>query len=118
MNCASVCSYLYDHLTGGGPTWLSDTWFFDLTARAWRQAHAGFQEGGNQEGAAESAVPHGRMSHTCVVWRGALYMYGGDDGGHLTRTGSHTAGHLSDLWRFNVSAHSWTMVRRSKEQRN
>ena len=79
--------------------WLTDTWTYSLERGGWHQRHSG--QGTDR--------PHGRMSHTCVEWRGQLYLFGGDDGGHLTAAEheSHRQSYLNDLWVFDLSTNTW-----------
>ena len=54
------------------PAWQSNAWAFNFGSQRWRKIHEGELAG----------APSARYSTSSVLYDGALYMFGGDDGGH------------------------------------
>lgn len=62
------------------------------------------------EGEAAGA-PSARYSTSCVLWDEALYMYGGDDGGHKYSMNNYVFGaHFSEMWRLDLRSFTWKRV--------
>ena len=108
----SACSVAYDGqlvVTHGyhynhdekHPAWKSDAWSFGLSTNQWRKVHEGENAG----------APSARYSGTCVLWEHALWMYGGDDGGHKYSMNNYVFGaHFSEMWRLDLRTFSWSKV--------
>jgi N-acetylneuraminic acid mutarotase len=58
--------YFYDH-RNHHPTWLADTWAFDVEEGSWGLVHAG-----------NDAAPEPRYGHACVFFERKIYLFGGD----------------------------------------
>ena len=83
------------------PAWKSDAWSFDYTTQAWRKVHEGERDG----------APSARYSGSCVLWDHALWMYGGDDGGHKYRMHNYVFGaHFNEMWRLDLRSFEWRKV--------
>jgi hypothetical protein len=64
--------YHYNHAEHH-PAWKSDAWSFAMAPPyRWEKVHDGEHAG----------APSARYSSSCVLFDDALWMYGGDDGGH------------------------------------
>ena len=92
--------YFYNH-EKRHPAWKSDSWTFDMAGHQWKKVHEGEQAG----------APSARYSTSCVVWDNALYMYGGDDGGHKKSMFNYVFGaHFSEMWRMDLRTFQWRQV--------
>ena len=68
----------------------------------WRKLHEGETAG----------APSARYSSTAVLYDHALWMYGGDDGGHKTSMFNYVfQAWFTELWRFDLRAYTWQQVR-------
>ena len=65
--------YFYDH-QHREPAWQSSAWSFNVQKKRWRMVHEGESAG----------APSARYSTSAVLYDHAMYMFGGDDGGHKT----------------------------------
>ena len=92
--------YHYNH-EDKHPAWKSDAWSFDMVTHQWKKVHDG-------EGA---GAPSARYSTSCVLFDNALWMYGGDDGGHKYSMNNYVFGaHFSEMWRLDLRSFQWRMV--------
>lgn len=92
--------YHYDH-DARHPAWKSDAWSYNFDTNAWRKVHEGERDG----------APSARYSGTCILWDHALWMYGGDDGGHKWRMHNYVFGaHFSEMWRLDLRTFKWRKV--------
>lgn len=93
--------YFYNHQVRH-PGWQSNAWAFNFASRKWRKIHEGEQAG----------APSARYSCSAVLYDNALYMYGGDDGGHKHSMFNYVfQAWFTELWRFDLRAYSWQQVR-------
>lgn len=92
--------YFYNHAIHH-PAWQSDAWTFDTATKNWQKVHEGERAG----------APSARYSTSCVVWDDALWMYGGDDGGHKRSMFNYVFGaHFSEMWRMDLRTFQWRKV--------
>ena len=93
--------YFYNHAIRH-PAWQSDAWAFNFGSHAWRRLHKGEAHG----------APSARYSASAVVYDDALWMYGGDDGGHKTSMFNYIfQAWFDELWRFDLRSYVWQKVR-------
>ena len=84
------------------PAWQSNAWAFTFASRRWRLIHEGEKAG----------APSARYSSSAVLYDHALWMYGGDDGGHKTSMFNYIfQAWFDEMWRFDLRAYSWQQVR-------
>ena len=84
------------------PAWQSNAWAFNFGSQRWRKIHEGELAG----------APSARYSTSSVLYDGALYMFGGDDGGHKKSMFNYVfQAWFDELWRFDLRAYTWQMVR-------
>ena len=92
--------YFYNHAIRH-PAWQSDAWAFNFGTRKWRKLHDGENAG----------APSARYSASAVQHDGALWMYGGDDGGHKTSMFNYIfEAWFDELWRFDLRSYVWNKV--------
>lgn len=92
--------YFYHH-DKRHPAWKSDAWAFDMETHRWKKVHDGEAAG----------APSARYSTSCVVWEDALWMYGGDDGGHKTSMFNYVFNaHFDEMWRLDLRTFQWRKV--------
>ncbi len=95
--------YFYNHALRH-PAWQSDAWAFNFASQKWRRLHAGEAEG----------APSARYSCSGVIYQDALWLFGGDDGGHKRSMFNYIFGAWFDeLWRFDLRTYAWQLVRTS-----
>jgi len=92
--------YFYNHAIRH-PAWQSDAWVFNFGSRKWRKVHEGERAGS----------PSARYSASAVLHDDALWMYGGDDGGHKTSMFNYIfQAWFDELWRFDLRSYVWNRV--------
>ena len=93
--------YFYNHAIRH-PAWQSDAWAFNLGSYRWRKLHEGERHG----------APSARYSATAVLYDDALWMYGGDDGGHKTSMFNYVfQAWFEEMWRFDLRTYVWHKVK-------
>ncbi len=93
--------YFYNHAIRH-PAWQSNAWAFNFASRRWRLVHEGEKAG----------APSARYSSSAVLYDHALWMYGGDDGGHKTSMFNYIfQAWFDELWRFDLRSYTWQQVR-------
>ena len=109
---ALLVSHGYHYaLSGGGATWLSDTWRFEFDSRRWMRLHDHIPH--------PAVGPVARYAAIGVLVGGDLFMHGGDDGGNAEKVPSYKHAIYGDLWRFILHRsshhahpmHTWVRVR-------
>jgi hypothetical protein len=84
------------------PAWQSSAWAFNFGTKRWREIHGGEKEG----------APSARYSCTAVLYDNALWMFGGDDGGHKHSMFNYVfQAWFNQMWRFDLRTYSWQQVR-------
>jgi hypothetical protein len=92
--------YFYNHAIRH-PAWQSDAWAFNYASRKWRRVHEGEQAG----------APSARYSASSVLFDDALWMFGGDDGGHKRSMFNYVfKAWFNELWRFDLRTYVWHKV--------
>jgi len=92
--------YFYNHALRH-PAWQSDAWAFNFGTQRWRKLHEGERAG----------APSARYSATAVLYDHALWMYGGDDGGHKKSMFNYIfQAWFDELWRFDLRTYVWHKV--------
>jgi len=92
--------YFYDHKIHH-PAWQSNAWAFHFRKHTWRLLHAGESHG----------APSARYSATGVLYNDAMWMFGGDDGGHKYSMHNYVFHAWFDqLWRFDLRSYTWLRV--------
>jgi len=93
--------YFYNHAIRH-PAWQSSAWAFNFGTKRWREIHGGEKEG----------APSARYSCTAVLYDNALWMFGGDDGGHKHSMFNYVfQAWFNQMWRFDLRTYSWQQVR-------
>lgn len=93
--------YFYNHAIRH-PAWQSNAWAFNFASQRWRKIHEGEQAG----------APSARYSTSAVLYDNALWMFGGDDGGHKTSMFNYIfQSWYKELWRFDLRTYSWSQVK-------
>eukprot|EP00755_Sulcionema_specki_P015329 Sspe_Gene.59061::Locus_32433_Transcript_1_1_Confidence_1.000_Length_1586::g.59061::m.59061 len=75
-----------DHGVGIHTLWLNDLWSLDLSTWEWSRIHL-------------STLPPKRKGHTALVYRDAMYIFGG---------GQDDKNIFGDMWAFDFLQQSWT----------
>ena len=92
--------YFYNHAVRH-PAWQSDAWAFNFASSKWRKLHEGERAG----------APSARYSARAVLYDHALWMYGGDDGGHKTSMFNYVfQAWFTEMWRFDLRTYVWHKV--------
>ena len=92
--------YFYNHGLRH-PAWQSNAWAFNFASQNWRQVHEGERAG----------APSARYSASAVLYDHALWMYGGDDGGHKKSMFNYIfQAWFDELWRFDLRTYVWHKV--------
>lgn len=92
--------YFYNH-GERHPAWQSSAWAFHLTQHKWRKLHKGEAYG----------APSARYSASAVLFEHALWMFGGDDGGHKYSMNNYIFGAwFSEMWRFDLRTYRWRLI--------
>jgi N-acetylneuraminic acid mutarotase len=95
--------YFYNHAIRH-PAWQSNAWAFNFGSRKWRKIHEGETAG----------APSARYSCSAVLHDDALYLFGGDDGGHKKSMFNYIfQAWFNELWRFDLRGYTWQQVRPS-----
>ena len=93
--------YFYNHAIRH-PAWQSNAWAFNFASRTWRKVHEG-------EGA---GAPSARYSASAVLYDHALWMFGGDDGGHKKSMFNYIfQAWFDEMWRLDLRTYVWHKVR-------
>jgi hypothetical protein len=99
--------YFYNHNLRH-PGWQSDAWAFNFGTSSWRKVHAGERHG----------APSARYSSSAVLHDHALWMFGGDDGGHKKSMFNYVfKAWFDELLRFDLKTYVWHKVEPSSETR-
>lgn len=97
--------YFYNHAIRH-PAWQSNAWAFNFASRRWRKVHDGETAG----------APSARYSASAVLYEDALWMFGGDDGGHKKSMFNYIfQAWFNELWRFDLRTYTWRRVRPNGE---
>lgn len=89
--------YFYDH-QHREPAWQSSAWSFNVQKKRWRMVHEGESAG----------APSARYSTSAVLYDHAMYMFGGDDGGHKTSMHNYIfKSWFDELWRLDLRSFVW-----------
>lgn len=92
--------YFYNHAIRH-PAWQSNAWAFNFASQRWRKIHEGEQAG----------APSARYSTSAVMYDDALWMFGGDDGGHKKSMFNYIfQSWFDELWRFDLRAYTWRHI--------
>eukprot|EP00756_Hemistasia_phaeocysticola_P059084 Hpha_TRINITY_DN35792_c0_g1::TRINITY_DN35792_c0_g1_i1::g.139844::m.139844 len=92
--------YMFDHRTAH-PTWMNDSWRFDFETGRWSPL------------VARNRGPSPRYKNVIFSFKHALYVHGGDDGGH-TKSNTHVWGaHFNDLWKYDMGGQKWQKLTQS-----
>eukprot|EP00042_Codosiga_hollandica_P032338 m.205807 g.205807 ORF g.205807 m.205807 type:complete len:519 (+) comp53880_c0_seq1:47-1603(+) len=95
--------YFYDH-QNRRPSWMADTWAFDLTRHRWTLLHDGADS-------SYGVGPSGRYGHTAVVHEEFMYVFGGSGDTEISKSNPSLAADTGgELWRFNLVTYEWEQI--------